>query len=367
MRLQILDLIDETREKGASLEACCKVINLSESTYRRWKKDPSIGDKRKIVDKTNPANKLTKEEEDYLYEILFSEQFADQSPHKVVPTLLDEGIYICSESTMYRYLRREKAVRRRTQIRKEDRRMTKPRLISYRPNQILTWDITFLPTRIRGKYFKMLAVMDLYSRKILKATVCENDSLKQSKDFFKEMLKELDIEKDVEYLHGDNGATLKGQTLSSLLRTLGIFESHSRPRVSNDNAHIESFFGTLKTNFKYPRRGFKSVENAQLWADGFMDYYNNEKHKSLGYITPNQKYNLEETAIKKKRKEVLKKISQEHPERFARGIRTQKVEKIVSIIPMSEEDIQEILQEDENYFKFHQISEGSTPELVEII
>ncbi|MGO4988779.1 transposase, partial [Gallicola sp. Sow4_E12] len=187
------------------------------------------------MDKSNPKNKLSKKEENQIFEVLFEERFADKTPHKIVPLLLDQGIYICSPSTMYRRMKEEKLTRKRNTNQKESKPRCKPNVIAYRPNEVAVWDITYLPTLVKGMYFKLLVVMDLYSRKILGTRVFEQDTLEQSKEFLKELVKELDLKRELKVLHGDNGSTLKGKTLSVLLTELGVLESHSRPRVSNDN------------------------------------------------------------------------------------------------------------------------------------
>ena len=155
------------------------MIHLSESTYRRWRNSPLREDKRTTVDKSNPKNKLSREEENQIFEVLFEERFADKTPHKIVPLLLDEEKYICSASTMYRYMKEEKLTQKRTQIQKENKPRCKPNIIAYRPNEVAVWDITYLPTLFKGMYFKLLVVMDLYSRKILGTLVFEKDTLEQ--------------------------------------------------------------------------------------------------------------------------------------------------------------------------------------------
>lgn len=319
------------------------------------------------MDKSNPKNKLSKKEENQIFEVLFEERFADKTPHKIVPLLLDQGIYICSPSTMYRRMKEEKLTRKRNTNQKESKPRCKPNVIAYRPNEVAVWDITYLPTLVKGMYFKLLVVMDLYSRKILGTRVFEQDTLEQSKEFLKELVKELDLKRELKVLHGDNGSTLKGKTLSVLLTELGVLESHSRPRVSNDNPHIESYFGTVKTHYNYPKYGFKSVNSAQEWVNEFVETYNNEPHKSLDHVTPNQRHKLEDREIKMKRKKVLEEFQKKHPERFPNGIRSYTMERSVCLIPMDHKDIQEILQENDEFRSYYQIPANEPLELVEIL
>lgn len=70
-------------------------------------------------------------------------------------------------------------------------------------------------------------------------------------------------------LHADNGAAMKSQTLQVKLAALNISPLHSRPRVSNHNAYVESLFRTLKYAPQWPSSGFRNLEKARLWGDKF--------------------------------------------------------------------------------------------------
>lgn len=321
------------------------MIGISPNTIRNWRNAIGTFDLRTTTDKGNPNNKLSEQEEQEVRNILYSTEYADLSPHKIVAKLADDkGKYICSESTMYRILRSDGATRRRTQIRKADKIKIKPNLVATRPEQVFNWDITFIPSYTKGFYWKVLIVMDMYSRKIMGFHSMEQDTLEQCSKYIKQMLQDKGIDK-LESIHGDNGKTLKGQTLASMLRSLGVIQSHSRPRVSNDNAYIESFFGTLKTDYKYPSQGFKRQEDVNLWLASFIDWYNDEPHSNLNYVSPNQRHMGQEEEILSKRLQVFHKGYLKHPERFSRGIRKIKIPKIVCLLPMEDESIYAYLKE----------------------
>jgi len=82
-------------------------------------------------------------------------------------------------------------------------------------------------------------------------------------------------------LHGDNGATLKATTVLAMLHWLGVKPSYSRPRVSDDNAFVESLFRTAKYRPQYPEAGlFADLQAARQWASDFMHWYNHEHRHS---------------------------------------------------------------------------------------
>jgi putative transposase len=98
--------------------------------------------------------------------------------------------------------------------------------------------------------------------------------------------------------------------------------SFSRPRVSDDNPFIESFFKTLKYDVSYPK-AFASLEDSRIWFADFVQGYNNHHmHSSLGYVTPNQKHTSQDIAIFQHRQKVLDKAVETHPERFVKGAKT---------------------------------------------
>src|SRR4051794_7672054 len=92
-------------------------------------------------------------------------------------------------------------------------------------------------------------------------------------------------------LHGDNGATLKGTTVLAMLHWLGIAPSHSRPRVSDDNAFAEALFRTAKYRPEFPSKGFADLQAARHWAMQFVHWYNHEhRHSGIRYVTPAQRH-----------------------------------------------------------------------------
>ena len=107
--------------------------------------------------------KLTDGEADTIVEVLDSERFCDQAPAQVWATLLDEGVYLASVSTMYRVLRDRAQVReRRAQARRPA--TVKPELVATAPNQVWSWDITKLAGPHKWTWFHLYVILDVYSR-----------------------------------------------------------------------------------------------------------------------------------------------------------------------------------------------------------
>jgi putative transposase len=88
-------------------------------------------------------------------------------------------------------------------------------------------------------------------------------------------------------LHGDNGATLKAATVLAMLHWLGVKASYSRPRVSDDNAFVESLFRTAKYRPEFPAHGFADLDAARAWATDFVhSRVRHQKPSSSDFLAP---------------------------------------------------------------------------------
>lgn len=250
-------------------------------------------------------------------DILNSDRFRDQPPTEVYHTLLQEGSYLCSISTMHRLLR---AAQQNGDRRQQTRHASQPipRLKASRPNEVWSWDVTKLPLMIRGAYLSLYVVMDLYSRFILAWMV----SRKENSALAQQLIREAHARYRISHpltLHQDRGAPMIAQAYLDLLGELTVTASHSRPRVSNDNAMSESQFKTLKYQPDYPRR-FDSLEHARLWCVDYVDWYNFQHHHSaLAGFTPYQVFTERHLELASVRQRALDIQYEVHPERFVHG------------------------------------------------
>jgi transposase InsO family protein len=202
------------------------------------------------------------------------------------------------------------------------------------PNQVWSWDISYLPSSLRGQYFYLYLFLDVWSRKIVGWSVREKESMDDSSELIASLALKENVDVDQLVLHSDNGSPMKGATMLATLQSLGIVASLSRPRVSNDNPYSESLFRTMKYRPEYPKRPFARIEDATAWVAAFVDWYNNEHlHSSIQYVTPNQRHNGEDKDILKKRKAVYEAASKQHPERWANGTRSWEPIEVVALNP----------------------------------
>lgn len=338
-RAKAVALIDQARAAGARLKPACTILGISERTYQRWTKDGLIReDQRPIAKRPTPKNKLTKEEREEVVKTVTTPEFADLTPHQIVPKLADEGRYIASESTIYRILKEERMNtyrgRAQTPVKREI-----PTHIAVGPNQVWTWDITWLNTLIKGQYYKLYLILDMFSRLIVAWEVWETERAEYAEQLVRRAVLAQGVSGRPLILHSDNGSPMKAATFLATLEKLGIQSSFSRPRVSNDNPYSESLFKTLKYCPKFPLKGFASVGDARRWAKKFVNWYNLvHLHSGINYLTPYQRHYGFDKKIMENRMEVYKKARAKHPERWSKNIRDWSLPEYVALNPLKDEE-----------------------------
>lgn len=320
-RNNMSNLIEEARASGAKQSQACDALGISAKTYQRWQQ-PNNGQDGRLTAQHLPTNKLTEHERQQVISIANEAKYANLSPSKIVPKLADKGRYIASESTFRRILKENNQLAHRLAS-KPSRKVVKPRAITATaPNQLYSWDITYLPTQVMGLFYYLYLVMDIYSRKIVGWQVYEKESSALAADLMIDICHRESIKKDQVILHSDNGSPMKGATLLATLQQLGVVPSFSRPSVSNDNPYSESLFRTLKYRPEYPEKRFSDLITTRQWVRGFVAWYNDEHlHSSIKFVTPNQRHKGEDKQILARRKEVYKKAKQKHPERWSGNTR----------------------------------------------
>lgn len=251
-------------------------------------------------------------------------EYAHLPPCQIVPRLADKGIYIAAESTFYRILKDEKLLTHRQHSRQK--KHTKPaELIAKQPNQIWSWDITYLPTTVQGMFYYLYLVMDIHSRKIVGWTIETAQLAEHASTLIKKCCLTEKIEQNQITLHSDNGKPMKGATMLSTLQMLGVMPSFSRPSVSDDNPYSESLFKTLKYCPLYPQEKFATLERAMAWVEKFVNWYNTEHHhSSIRFVTPEQRHQGSDVVILAQREKVYASAKQKTPNRWARNTRNWK-------------------------------------------
>lgn len=320
-RVEIIELINQARNSGARQEQACEVIGICSKTLQRWEQPDNQQDGR-IEAKHTPKNKLSELERQRVINVANEHEYAHMAPSQIVPKLADKGQYLASESTFYRILNDCSQLKHRDKC-KPAKKVVKPQaLTATGPNQIYTWDITYLPSQVKGLFFYLYLVLDIYSRKIVGWQVHSEELSVLAADLMVDICQREGVERNQVTLHSDNGSPMKGATMIATLQELGVIPSFSRPSVSNDNPYSESIFRTLKYRPEYPEKAFFDLNAARSWVTGFANWYNNEHcHSGIKFVTPAQRHSGEDIKILTNRKAVYQKAKLEKPERWSGEIR----------------------------------------------
>jgi len=336
----ILSLIDEALANGARLQTAATMSGLSVRTIIRWRQ--SYGDTdRRNGPAARPANKLSEKERMQILDVANSTSFRDMSPKQIVPKLADQGIYIGSESSFYRVLKEQQMINHRQGSKPATHRRPNEQ-VATGPCQVWSWDITYLRSPVKGMFFYLYMIIDVWSRKIMAATVFEEESMDLSAKLFVRACFTHQVQPEGLVLHSDNGGPMKGSTMLATLQKLGVVPSFSRPMVSDDNPYSESLFRTMKYRPEYPSTAFKNLAYAQMWVDEFVCWYNTRHlHSAIRFITPDDRHYGREYDILANRRFVYEQARRRHPNRWSRHTRNWNPVALVWLNPVKDHAAQE--------------------------
>lgn len=313
-------------QTGARLRPACETAGIDVRTLQRWKAQHGLvtGDGRPSAVRPAPEHALSQAERAEVLRVANEPRFAEVPPARIVPMLADEGVYLASESTFARVLRRHGQTSHRGRAKAPRAPRPPTTHIATAPRQVWCWDMTYLPAIVLGRWFHLYLILDLYSRKIVGWEVHDTDDANHAAHLVRRTALSEGIAtlaaKPV--LHGDNGSTLKATTVLAMLNWLGVKPSYSRPRVSDDNPYSEALFRTAKYRPEFPASGFESLEAARAWAANFVRWYNvDHRHSGIRYVSPDQRHTGADLEILAARHALYLDARQRHPARWSRHTR----------------------------------------------
>lgn len=331
----MIHCIDKACQAGARLSQACRVVAISPRTLQRWRENGAVkADGRQAAGaQRTPANKLSDRERRQIFDLANEPAFAQLPPSQIVPALADQERYIASESSFYRVLREADQLAHRGKTKAPKHRRPTP-LQASAPNQLWSWDITYLATTVRGIFFYLYLIMDVFSRKIVGWEVFATESAEQAAQVFRKAYLREGIAGSFLMLHSDNGSPMKGATMLSTLQWLGVMPSFSRPSVSDDNPYSEALFKTLKYHPGFPDKPFDSLQEAREWVAGFEHWYNEvHRHSALKFVTPGQRHRGEDIVVLEQRHVLYEAARARRPERWSGPTRNWEPEEIVYLNP----------------------------------
>jgi putative transposase len=249
--------------------------------------------------------------------VLHAERFWDAAPATVYATLLDEGTYLASVSTMYRLLRQQGETGDRRRHATHPARV-KPELVATAPNRCWSWDITKLAGPAKWTWYYLYVILDVYSRYVVGWMVAAREAAALAERLLAEAIAAQGVEPGRLTVHADRGTSMTSKPVALLLSDLGVVKSHSRPHVPDDNPYSEAQFKTLKHHPRFPER-FGSIADARAFCQGFFSWYNAEhRHSGIALLTPADVHHGRADQITAARAVVLDGANAAHPERFVR-------------------------------------------------
>ena len=372
-RNNLLILIDEACKSGARLHLACKQIGLTCRTVQRWllpcaqaqeesySLQAANGDEPAVAQRPEqlvvaglvckmsvnedhrqaalrqaviPSNKFTPEECAAVMSVINNDEFKDLPPSQIVPRLADQGRYLASESTMQRILRRYHQNTHRRTERAAQKRQKPFELKATAVNQVYTWDITYLPTLIKGIYLYLYLFIDIFSRYIVGWQVYDSESAEHAGALLTDICLRNRITKGQVTLHSDNGSPMKGETMLATMQRLGISASRSRPSVSNDNPYSESLFRTLKYRPDMPVKPFEDITQARHWVELLVNWYNYEhRHSAISFVTPQQRHTGQDVEILTQRSKLYEQARLKNPQRWSKNTRNWNRVNVVHLNP----------------------------------
>src|SRR5512132_3482153 len=233
-----------------TVRACRAVGQPRASWYRRHRQSPPPPRSPRQVPAPQPRA-LQAAERQQVLEVLHQERFWDSAPASVYATLLDEGGYLCSPSTMYRLLRQRGETGDRRRHATHPARV-KPELLATAPNQCWSWDLTKLHGPARWIYYYLYVILDIYSRYVVGWMVAHGEAASLAERLLADTIAAQGVEAGTLTVHADRGTSMTSKPVAMLLSDLGVSRSHSRPHVPDDRPYSESQFKTLKHHPAFP-------------------------------------------------------------------------------------------------------------------
>lgn len=301
--------------KEVPLTAACQALGLSRATlYRHGRPKPEP----KPRQKRRSPRQLSEEERQQVVEVLHQPQFVDQPPGEIVAKLLSEGVYLASVRTFYRILASLGENSERRALRTHPATQ-KPSVTATAPDQVWTWDITKLAGPVAGVFYFAYVIIDLYSRYVVGWLLAEKENAQLATQLIRDTIQLRGVEASQLVIHSDRGSPMTSGSMAQLCAKMGVTQSFSRPRVSNDNPFSESQFKTMKYQPDYPER-FGSPMHSRGWLEEFFDWHNNgHHHAGLSMFTPGDVYEGRVLEIARRRQTALDAAYAAHPERFVKG------------------------------------------------
>lgn len=326
IKLELVGAVVDAKREGFAISRSCELLMLGRRRFHRWVegKDQDNLTPEDLADEPpipkTVANKITEAERQAIIDAAGDPDNSHLRHRKLAHTLSRREICFVSPSTTLRVLRSVNLVSDYVKL-PRPKYQAPVKDVAY-PNQIWGWDLSWI--KVTGSFWYLIAIIDLYSRKIVGHAVRPQATSQEVKDVFDKALANeglLAMNSQMPKSLSDRGSQMRSKSIRRFFADLGITQLFARPHTPADNAEIESFFATAKGE-----RLYKMVYDDPIMmindVDSFVIFYNNDRlHQGLGFVTPNEKHDGSWEAILEARKVGMEQ-ARRHRLEVNRGCRT---------------------------------------------
>lgn len=274
-----------------SVQKMCQIFKVSKGGYYKWKQQPESKrekENKKMIEKI----KIIHKENDETY----------GSP-RITERLKQEGIAI-NEKRVARLMKiNDICAKTKRKFKKTTNsqhnypiapNLLQQNFTAISPNSIWLSDITYIRTNEGWLY--LAAILDVYSRKIVGWAMDKRQTKKLVCDALLQAVSRQNISKGI-LLHSDRGSQYASYTYQNLCKEYGFIQSMSSTGNCYDNAMMESFFHTLKTERIYWEKYYTREQAKRSIFEYIEVKYNRKRlHSAIQYKTPIEFENLYKVA-----------------------------------------------------------------------
>jgi len=280
-------MVQDLHTEGVPVRILCDTVEASRSGYYAWRKRPES--ERAVASGILIAR----------IRAIFEKSDRTYGSPRITAELRSEG-FTCSENRVARLMRETGLASesvKKFKVKTTDSNHDLPiaeRIFETEnvaavmaPNQVWGGDITYVAT---DEGWLFLAIfLDLFTRKVVGFSCDDNMRTELVLNALAMALGRQDVSDGELVAHSDRGSQYAADEYRKKLIVAGIVASMSRKGNCYDNAHVESFFHSLKTELVY-RRNFKTREEAKRAIFEWIEtWYNRQRrHSSLEYMSPEE-------------------------------------------------------------------------------